>query len=144
MTVHALSLWLSCAAFAVAFVFGWVFLMQERQLKHKRMGWWFHQLPALGTIDRINYLSLGLGFAALSFGVLLGWWKARTGSPDWWSHDPQVVLTMAVWGLYLFLWFVRFRLALRGRKVAWLSIGAFSLVVAAFLGLHHHLPVGAA
>lgn len=142
MSAHAVSLWLSYTAFAVAFVFGACFLLQERQLKRKRMGWWFHQLPALGTIDRANYLALGLGFALLSFGVLSGWWKARTGVPGWWRSDPQAVLTMGVWGLYLFLWFVRFRSALRGRKVAWLSIGAFTLVLAVFLGLHHQPPSG--
>ena len=140
VTIHTVCSLLSYVAFLVAFVAGALFLIQEHQLKHKRMGLLFHRLPALGTLDRINFVAIGTGFGLLSLGVFFGLWGSRVLLGTWWHGDPKELLTMMLWASYLLLWLVRLRATLRGRKVALLSILGFTLVLFTFLGVSRWLP----
>ena len=130
----------SYLAFLVAFVTGVMFLIQDRQLKHKHMGWWFHRLPALGTLDRANYVAIAIGFSLLTVGVVSGFIGAKLLFGRWWSGDPKEYLTVAVWVGYCVLWLVRMRTTLRGRRVALLSILGFSLVFFTFVGASWIVP----
>ena len=134
VALHMLCSLVSYAAFLVAFVSGALFLVQERQLKRKRMGLLFHRLPPLEVLDRLNFLSLGVGFGLLSLGIGCGLLGSRLLLGRWGAGDPKAYLTVLVWGLYLSLWLVRLRAALRGRRVAWLSVLGFSLVLVAVVG----------
>jgi len=140
VVVHTVCSLLSYAAFLVAFLSGALFLIQERQLKHKHMGALFHRLPALGTLDRINFAAIGAGFGLLSLGVLFGVLGSRRLLGSWWRWDPKEWLTLLLWASYLVLWFVRLRATLRGRKIALLSILGFTLVLFTFLGVSRWLP----
>jgi ABC-type uncharacterized transport system permease subunit len=125
---------LSYGAFLVAFVAGMVFLIQERQLKGKRMGVLFHRLPPLGWLDRVNFWSIGIGFGLLSAGVICGLVGAHQLLGRWWTGDPKEYLTVLLWSCYLALWLMRYRATLRGRRVALLSVLGFSLVAFTFWG----------
>ena len=140
VTIHTVCSLLSYVAFLVAFVAGALFLIQEHQLKHKRMGLLFHRLPALEALDRLNFLSIGVGFGLLSLGVVFGLWGSRRLLGTWWNWDPKELLTVVLWVAYLLLWLVRLRATLRGRKVALLSILGFTLVLFTFLGVSRWLP----
>lgn len=140
IVIHMLCSLLSYAAFLAAFVSGILFLIQEWQLKHKHMGWLFHRLPALGTLDRINLASIGAGFGLLSLGLFFGMLGSRLLWGAWWRWDPKELLTLALWASYLGLWIVRLRSTLRGRKVALLSILGFLLVLLTFVGVSRWLP----
>ena len=140
--VHITCVLLSYAAFLLAFCSGILFLLQERQLKRKRMGVLFHRLPALDTLDRVNVLAVGWGFALLSVGILVGAVIGRRATGQWWNNDPKVYGTVMLWGIYLLLWLLRVRSALRGRKVAVLSVLGFGLVLVIWLGVNHALLLG--
>ena len=131
---------LSYAAFLVACVAAALFLVQERQLKRKRMGLLFHRLPSLKALDRLNFIAIGIGFALLSVGTACGFLGAKVLLGRWWSGDPKEYLTVALWGSYLALWLVRLRATLRGRRLALLSILGFSLVLFTLLGVTRLLP----
>jgi ABC-type transport system involved in cytochrome c biogenesis permease subunit len=133
---------LSYAAFLIACVSGTLFLLQERQLKRKRMGLLFHRLPSLEALDRINFLSIGMGFGLLSVGALCGFVGAQRLLGRWWTGDPKAYATVILWAAYLVLWLVRLRSTLRGRRLALLSMLGFSLVVLAFVGVTWFLPSG--
>lgn len=137
---HTVCSLLSYVAFLVGFVAGVFFLVQERQLKRKHMGLLFRRLPALGTLDRWNFLAIGIGFALLSLGLLFGVWGSRALLGTWWRWDPKELLTALLWLSYFMLWLVRLRATLRGRKVALLSILGFSLALFTFLGVSRWLP----
>ncbi len=138
--VHTVCSLLSYVAFLVAFVAGTLFLIQERQLKQKRMGMLFHQLPSLGALDRINFVAIGAGFALLSVGLAFGFFGFEAFFGRWWIGDPKVYLTMGLWACYLGLWLMRLRATLRGRRVALLSVLGFSLVLFTFVGASRWLP----
>ncbi len=131
---------LSYVAFLVAFIAGALFLIQERQLKQKQMGLLFHRLPALWTLDRINVVALGMGFGLLTAGLVFGCIMAQRLLGQWWNWDPKELLTLALWGLYFALWWLRLRAAWRGRKVALLSVLGFALVLFTLLGVSRWLP----
>ena len=139
--LHTICSLLSYAAFLVACVVGALFLLQERQLKRKRMGWLFHRLPALSTLDRINLRAVGIGFALLSMAVVFGIAGSHQLFGSWWSwSDPTTVLTVILWASYCLLWVTRLRATLRGRKVALLSMLGFTLALFTWLGVSRWLP----
>lgn len=134
VVVHTLCSLSSYAAFLAAFISGILFLLQERQLKRKHMGWLFHRLPSLEALERINSAAIGLGFGLLTVGVACGFLGTQRVLGRWWMGDPKEYLTIVLWVSYLILWIVRLRATLRGRRVALLSILGFSLVLFTFVG----------
>ena len=132
--VHMACALLSYLAFLVAFVAGILFLIQERQLKRKRMGFLFHRLPPLGTLERVNVAAIGIGLVLLSAGLAFGVAGMRHVLGRWWTGDPKEYLTVALWAVYLVLWLVQVRSTLRGRRVALLSVAGFGLVLLTFMG----------
>ena len=138
--LHMCCTLLSYAAFLLAFVSGALFLIQEWQVKHKRMGRLFHGLPALGTLDRVNFVALGVGFGLLSLGLLCGFVGARRVFGQWWTRDAKALVAVVMWGGYLAVWQLRLRATVRGRKVAVLSMLGFTLVLATVFGARYWLP----
>lgn len=134
LLVHMVCSLLSYVAFLVAFISGVLFLIQERQLKRKHMGILFRRLPPLGVLDHVNFTALGIGFAFLSVGVACGLIGARRLLGHWLTGDPKEVLTLTLWLCYCVLWVARLRAAVRGRRVALLSMLGFSLVLFTFIG----------
>src|SRR5262247_539697 len=70
--VHATLVIASYAAFAVTFVCGVMYLIQEHELKAKHFGASFERLPALNTCDEIGYRTVTIGFVLLTLGVVTG------------------------------------------------------------------------
>ena len=134
LRVHSACSLLSYAAFLVACVSGGMFLLQERQLKRKTIGVLFHQLPSLDVLDRINVFAIAIGFALLSIGTVCGFVGAGRRFGRWWNGDPKELLTVLLLGSYLTLWLIRVRATVRGRRIAWLSVLGFSLVLMTALG----------
>ena len=138
--VHTVSSLLSYVAFLVAFGAGTLFLIQERQIKRKRMGVLFHRLPSLDQLERVNVLAIGLGFALLTVGLSWGLIGSRLLRGTWWTGDPKEILSATLWLCYLILWTARLRATMRGRRVAMLSVLGFALVLFTLLGVTWMLP----
>ena len=140
LIVHTVSSLLSYVAFLVAFGSGVLFLVQERQIKGKRMGVLFHRLPSLDQLEQVNVFAIALGFGLLTVGLSLGLVVSRLLRGVWWSGDPKEVLSATLWVCYLILWFARLRATMRGRRVAILSVVGFALVLFTFLGVSWLVP----
>jgi ABC-type transport system involved in cytochrome c biogenesis permease subunit len=56
------------------------------------------------------------------------------GSP--WSWDPKQVWTLLAWILYAVVLHQRLAIGWNGRKAALLSIGAFCIMLAAYVGMN--------
>ena len=130
--VHTTLLLFAYASFFVAFAASVMYLWQERELRLKKFGAFFHRLPSLTAVDDIASTSASVGFTLLTLGILTGviWSQARSGRV--WHNDPVEFFALLTWVLYLTL--LHYRVQWRGRKAAWLGVAGFALVVCTFAG----------
>jgi len=115
-------------------------LIQERQLKQKKIGALYYRLPALDVLDRLSYRCITIGFPFLTLGILTGsiWLKtARGGYIDW--QDGRQTATLLTWFLYAALLHGRLIAGWRGRRVAWINIVGFLVILFTFLKLSHFM-----
>jgi cytochrome c-type biogenesis protein CcsB len=140
LPVHVILIFIGDGAFALAAAAGVMYLIQERQLKHKRMGALFHRLPNLDVLDQLNYLCLTIGFPLLTVGIISGAIWAQQAWGTYWSWDPKETWSLITWFLYAALLHGRLTVGWRGRRAAvWALIG-FASVLFTFLGVNFVLP----
>jgi cytochrome c-type biogenesis protein CcsB len=127
--VHVALALLGIAAFVLNFAGAIMYLLQERQLKAKRPGAFYHRLPSLETLDRLTYRMLALGFPFLTVGLLLG---ALWAGPAWGSVftlDPLALLSFVAWVIYAGTLAGRAAAGWHGRRAAYGAIAGFAALV---------------
>ena len=140
LPIHVLLLFVGDAVFAVAFGAGIMYLLQEKQVKRKKMGAIFRRLPSLDVLDDINYRCLTIGFPLLTMGIITGSIWAEYAWGSYWSWDPKETWSLITWLLYAALLHGRLTVGWRGRKAAILAIVGFGAVLFTFLGVNLLLP----
>ena len=69
-----------------------IYLIEQAQLKRRRLGGVLGRLPSLGTLDKLIYHATLLGLPFLTMGMIAGVIRAVTFDvPRWWT-DPLVLL----------------------------------------------------
>jgi cytochrome c-type biogenesis protein CcsB len=136
LMVHILFIFAGNGVFAVAFLAGVMYLIQERQIKSKRLGHLYHRLPALEVLDALNYNCLILGFPLLTLGLLSGSIFAQYTLGTFWRWDPKEVWSLITWLLYAALLHGRLVTGWRGRRSAMISIIGFLVLIFSFLGVN--------
>lgn len=121
------------AMFALAFGVGVLYLLEEYQLKRKKMTVLHTRLPSLETLDRFNYVFLVWGFPLMTLGIITGSIQARLHWGDYWSWDPRQITSAITWLLYGVLIHGRFTAGWRGKKAAIWTIVGFAVVLGYFL-----------
>lgn len=133
---HITVLFLANSLFALAATAGVMYLLQERQIKEKKRGFFFSRLPNLGVLDRISHQCLLVGFPLMTAGLVAGFAYASIIWHSAWRWDPKEVLSLITWLIYAILIHERLAVGLRGRRAAWLAILGFSAVLITFLGVN--------
>ncbi|MFP4055689.1 MAG: inner membrane protein YpjD [Candidatus Brocadiia bacterium] len=139
LVLHLVPVYAGYAGFAVAAGAGLTYLVQERLLRGKGGRALWRKLPALETLERVDWAALSLGFPALTLGLVAGAVWAEESSEllgRGWYADPKVVGGFVVWGFYAAVLHVRLMARLRGRRAAWLTIAGFVLTLATFVASH--------
>jgi cytochrome c-type biogenesis protein CcsB len=136
LIVHVGTIFLGNGVFAVAFLSGIMYLIQERQIKSKRLGPLYHRLPSLEVLDSLNYNCLILGFPLLTVGMLSGSIFAQYTTGTFWRWDPKEVWSLITWLLYAALLHGRLMAGWRGRRSAVISIIGFLVLAFSFLGVN--------
>lgn len=139
--VHGAFLLAGAVSTCMAFAAGLMYLAQARRLKAKRAPRWGSVLPSLEQSERLNRGAVALAFPLLTFGLLIGLvltleLGARPGADDAlrWT-DPKIVSAGVMWLVFAVLVHARFRPAMRGRGVVWLTIVAFAFLVFTWVGV---------
>lgn len=133
--LHVVMAFIAYAAMAVAFAASILYLMQFRELKHKRFGRIFRFVPSLETLDRTAYRALLIGFPALTLALALGWaWTIRFRH-SLSMNDPKVM-----WAVFTWVAFTIALLSRRGRvdverRAARVTVTAFAAIVAVYVVL---------
>jgi cytochrome c-type biogenesis protein CcsB len=133
---HVLFAFLGNASFSVTFCCGIMYLIQEHQLKAKKVGAITQRLPSLKLLDDLSYQSLTFGFPLLTLGIITGAIWAEYAWGRYWAWDPKETWSLITWFLYAALLHQRLTVGWRGRKAAIMAIFGFSAVLFTFLGVN--------
>ena len=123
--VHVALALVGLAALVLNFAGAVMYLLQERQLKHKRPGTVYYRLPSLETLDRFTFRTLTLGFQFLTAGLLLGVLWAGSAWGSVFVFDPIAFLSFGMWIVYAATLSGRAIGAWRGRRAAYFAIAGF-------------------
>ncbi|MEW5851158.1 MAG: cytochrome c biogenesis protein CcsA [Myxococcota bacterium] len=127
--VHITLAFLGDAFLAVAAAASVSYLLQERKLRLKKVDTLSGQLPNLNLADHIAHRCLAVGFLFMSLGIASGVVYAKHAWHAYWSWDPKQNWSALTWLVYALMLHFRFMVGWRGRRLAWLTVGAFALVV---------------
>ena len=133
---HVLFAFMGNAIFALAFCCGIMYLVQEHQLKSKRIGAITQRLPSLKVLDDLNYQALTYGFPLLTLGIITGAIWAEYAWGRYWNWDPKETWSLITWLFYAALLHQRLTVGWRGRKAAIMAIIGFLAVLFTFLGVN--------
>ena len=118
LTIHVGTIFVGNGLFAMTFVAAIMYLIQESQIKNKRLGSLYSRLPSLETLDAINYYALMYGFPFLTMDMISGAIYAQYALGSYWRWDPKEVWSLITWLFYAVLLHKRLTVGWRGRRSA--------------------------
>lgn len=125
--LHVPTIFAAYASFAVAGGVAVLYLIQERQLKKKKLGSFFRRLPTLHELEDLERRAALVGVPFLTVALTLGIIMASLLVKGWLT-SPFVILaiiTLAYYAAYLLL---RRYAGWAGRRAAWMAIGGLALI----------------
>ncbi|TAK20865.1 MAG: hypothetical protein EPO40_30585 [Myxococcaceae bacterium] len=133
--VHVGSTILGTAAFTVAFALAAAYLVQEREVRQKRLRGMFQRLPPLEVLDVASFRSIALGLPALTLGLVTGLsaglQEVGRGIPIVsWRH----YLALGVWAVFAAVLALRLLAGWRGHRAAIGTIVGYASAVMVLVG----------
>ncbi|MEM9176710.1 MAG: cytochrome c biogenesis protein CcsA, partial [Myxococcota bacterium] len=131
---HVLLASAGLAALGLAGLAGFFFLLEHRALKQRRNIARRLPVPSLEALDRVNRVTLAVGFPLLTLGVVTGalWLHARAG--DYFSGSLHEIWMMVAWLIYFGLAMRRFVGGQGARQAAGSALAGFAFLFFALLG----------
>ncbi len=131
--LHVALLLAAYAALLLSLLGSLLYLIQERRLKQKSPSLLW--LPLLETplevLDQIALKALLFGFPCMTAGLLIGSLIAQATVGASYFRDPtKILLSFAMWLVYIAMIYIRRHAGLRGRRAVYLSSFVFFLVLA--------------
>ena len=133
LPIHVGLAFLGNAFFAMTFLFGIMYLIQEHYLKSKKVGGLYFLLPSLDILDELGYRCLTYGFPLLTLAIITGALWAEYVWGSYWSWEPRQAWSLITWFLYAALLHGRLTVGWRGRKAAIYSISSFLILIGSFI-----------
>jgi cytochrome c-type biogenesis protein CcsB len=124
---------------SLAFCGGLMYLLQERELKSKKFGYFFSRFPSLDALDQLNSHCITAGFVFLTLGIVTGSVWARQAWGTYWQWDPKETWSLITWFLYLVQLHQRLTVGWRGKRAAAMAIVGFAAVVFTLWGVPYLL-----
>jgi cytochrome c-type biogenesis protein CcsB len=124
---------------SLAFCGGLMYLLQERELKSKKFGFFFSRFPSLDALDQLNNHCLTAGFVFLTLGIVTGSVWARQAWGTYWHWDPKETWSLITWFVYLVQLHQRYTVGWRGKRAAVMAIVGFAAVVFTLWGVTYLL-----
>jgi cytochrome c-type biogenesis protein CcsB len=134
LTIHVTTIFMGDGLFAIMFLVAVMYLIQEYQIKNKRLGSFYSRLPSLATLDGLNRTALIYGFPMLTVGMITGSMYAQYTFGTYWQWDPKEVWSLITWLFYAVLLHQRLTVGWRGRRAAIMAIFCFGVLIFTFLG----------
>lgn len=129
LIAHVVTCFLGYASFAVAFVVGIFYLLSDRPSIKP-------YLPPKSVLDNLMYKSILFGFFWLSLGIITGAIWADQAWGNYWSWDPKETWSLITWLVYGGAIHARITRGWQGRKIAWISLIGFGVVLFTYFGVN--------
>jgi ABC-type uncharacterized transport system permease subunit len=139
--VHRVSAYGGAVAFSIAAAVGAMYLITNARLRRKDPA--ATARPNFGSLERLEHftrISVTLGFALLTVGLITGLLKKERLGAHWFLA-PKVLLAACVWVIYALVLHAPINPSFRGRKAAMLSILGFVVMVWALIAVQF-MPSG--
>jgi cytochrome c-type biogenesis protein CcsB len=133
--VHVTLSMLGTVGFAVAFVAGLMYLIQDGLLKSKRFNVLYSKLPPLDFLDQLNQQSIILGFPLLTLGIIAGAMSAEFAQGSYLNWNPEQLWALVTWLFYFIVLMGRLTVGWRAKRAAYLTIIGFAGVILTFIGV---------
>ena len=122
------------AGFTLAAGLAGLYLWQERRLKRHAPGVLRQRAPSQAALETLTGRSILVALPALTLGLGVG--LARLGAEGG-GFDALMAVALGTWAAYAGFLFLRYEAGWRGRRSAYLALGAFVLVVAGLVPVAH-------
>ena len=142
--IHGTLILLAAVGVSVGFLASVMYLIQARRLRNKVNPGRGVPLLSLERLETMNRRALNVAFPLLTVGLLVGSILLRHNpsvSDNWLSL--KILSTAGLWVVFLVLVYLRYGAHVPPRRLAWLSIAAFGLMLVA-LGAAHPFAEGVA
>jgi HemX protein len=129
--VHASTSIMGYTALALGAIYSLMYIIQNNNLKKRKLGNLFLQLPALTYLEKMSVRSVITGIILLGIGILLGHYLAYVNVQigEFWPKDIKVIISDVVWLLYVMGFILMKIKKWRGEKMAYLSLYGFILLI---------------
>lgn len=141
--VHGSLLLFAAVGVSVGFLASTMYLIQTRRVRNKVNPARVVPLLSLERLETMNRHAVNWAFPLLTAGLLVGTLLMRNdggSAGDWLSL--KVLSTGGLWVAFLVLLYLRYATNVPGRRLAWLSVAAFGLLVVALAASHPFGPGG--
>jgi ABC-type uncharacterized transport system permease subunit len=136
-TVHGLLVLLASVGITVGFLASVMYLVQADRLRRKQNPLGGLRLLSLERLEMMNRRAINLAFPLLTVGLLLGVLRVPgTEAPAASWRDPKVLGTVGLWVVALVLLYLRYRAHVPARRLAWLTVVAFGLMLVTLIASH--------
>lgn len=136
LPLHVVASFFSYAMFISAFGVGIAYLIQEHQLKARRLGNVLHRLPSLESLDHLGFRLIFWAVPLLASGVVSGMMWTHQVNGTWFRGDPKEWWVIATLGLYAGYLAARRGWGWRGRSAVYFSLIGFGMLLIAFVGVN--------
>lgn len=127
--VHAVLLVLAAVGVCVGFLASVMYLTQVRRLRVKSVPGQGLRLLSLERLEAMNRRAVNLAFPFLTAGLLIGFiLNANPERQVPWT-DPKLLASLVLWLVFAVLLYLRYAQHVRGRRMAVLTIVAFTLLL---------------
>jgi HemX protein len=127
--VHASMSVMGYTALSLSAIYALMYIIQNRNLKKKKMGLLYTQLPALAYLEKMSIRSVVIGIILLGLGIMHGHFQAHRVLGTYFPMDPKVLLSDAIWLFYFFGYILSRIMKWRGRWMANLSLSGFLVLL---------------
>ncbi len=136
LPVHASIAVMANGFLALAFSGGIMYLLQEREIKKKKFGLFYHRLPSLEALDNLNRHCLAVGFPLMTLGIISGSVWAKQAWGTYWQWDPKETWSLITWFIYAAILHQRFTAGWRRRRAAIMAIIGFAAALFTLWGVN--------
>ena len=138
-SLHVSLALLGYAAFVVSAAYAFLFLQLYRDLKAGRFSTFYGKLPPLEVLERMMIGAIWVGFVTLTGAVATGAFWAERLYHNAWMHDPKILFTLAIWGLYGAALLMRRLRRWQGRQTALASLTGFGVILFSLMAVNFFL-----